>query len=238
MKKYYYLDENVQHGPVSLEELKEVNLTRQTLVWYEGVADWTKAESLTDLKPLFVTTPPPPPISQQSKTKSEQFEQKKPKSNILLAFVIGAFVLIGLIYLVQNIKSSAANQAVQTVEDNTQANESLAKERKANRQELVNQLNQVKEELTAEQGTFGGYSNVMLTLKNPSKLRFDFVKVQIRYYKANGGAYQDDVLIFYDVAPYSEQTLQAPDSNRGTSYVTQIFSYKSPDLPKSLQRNR
>lgn len=245
MKKYYYLYEDVQHGPVSLEELKEVNLTRDTLVWYEGIAEWTKAESLTDLNHLFVATPPPPPkkqesvpppIPQQSKTKSEQVEQKKPKSNILL-FVIGVFVLIGLIYLVQNIKSSAANQAVQAVEENKQINESLAQQEKESRQEIISQLNTVKEEVINHTSKLlGGFTDVVIKLDNPTKFKFKYVKVEISYFKENGGFYKTDELIYYNVDPFSSQELTAPETDRGSSFQTSITAYESPDIPKALQR--
>jgi len=36
-------------------------LTRETLVWAEGMANWSKAGEVAELVPLFPATPPPLP---------------------------------------------------------------------------------------------------------------------------------------------------------------------------------
>ncbi len=40
MKKYYYSDGELQFGPFSIEELKNFNLTKVTLIWFEGIYNW------------------------------------------------------------------------------------------------------------------------------------------------------------------------------------------------------
>lgn len=54
MKQYYYID-GEQHGPISLEELKKKNIGRDTLIWYEGMGDWTKASEVEELSSFFQT---------------------------------------------------------------------------------------------------------------------------------------------------------------------------------------
>src|SRR5689334_19446477 len=59
MKKYYLHNGQNQHGPYSLEELKEQPLNKNTPVWTSDLPDWTKAGEIPALKELFLTTPPP-----------------------------------------------------------------------------------------------------------------------------------------------------------------------------------
>lgn len=62
MKSYFYLGPNgEQNGPVNGESLKVYGVTRETLVWCEGMPDWAKAGDVPELAPLFAMTPPPPP---------------------------------------------------------------------------------------------------------------------------------------------------------------------------------
>lgn len=59
MKKYYLNDGTAQQGPFTLEELQSKNITPQTPVWYDGLADWTTAGQVEELKDILVHTPPP-----------------------------------------------------------------------------------------------------------------------------------------------------------------------------------
>lgn len=61
MKEYYYLHNNEQRGPVTLEQLLALNISRDTLVWTEGMVDWKPASQVRDLQPAFQAVPPPPP---------------------------------------------------------------------------------------------------------------------------------------------------------------------------------
>ena len=65
MKDYFYIDSNnEQKGPISPLNFSIYNITPDTLVWCEGMADWTRAGSVDELHDVFVTqqtqaTPPP-----------------------------------------------------------------------------------------------------------------------------------------------------------------------------------
>ena len=63
---YYIYANNVQQGPFDLNTLQSlVNsgvLTPQTLVWKQGMAAWSAANTQPELIGLFGATPPPPPI--------------------------------------------------------------------------------------------------------------------------------------------------------------------------------
>ncbi|MFN2109926.1 MAG: DUF4339 domain-containing protein, partial [Anaerolineae bacterium] len=54
-----------QQGPFDMATLQQYvqsgQLTRDTLVWKAGMANWTKASEVSDLSNLFGATPPPLP---------------------------------------------------------------------------------------------------------------------------------------------------------------------------------
>lgn len=58
---------NAQAGPFNLEQLQGMvssgQITRQTMVWKAGMANWAAAESQPEMLSLFASVPPPPPIS-------------------------------------------------------------------------------------------------------------------------------------------------------------------------------
>jgi membrane protease subunit (stomatin/prohibitin family) len=62
---YFVAINNQQSGPfneIQLTELaKKGQLTRETLVWNQGMVEWLKAESINELKNILTQTPPPLP---------------------------------------------------------------------------------------------------------------------------------------------------------------------------------
>jgi len=58
MDSYFFHDGNVQHGPFTLEELKEKSIKRETPVWNKDLKDWTRAGDLPELNSIFENTPP------------------------------------------------------------------------------------------------------------------------------------------------------------------------------------
>ena len=63
---YYIAYENKQVGPFTKEELKEKRLTKNTLVWHEGLNDWTEAKNVSEIADLVSATPPPLPNKELS----------------------------------------------------------------------------------------------------------------------------------------------------------------------------
>ena len=49
MKKYYFHVADVQHGPYTVEELISKGVTKNTLVWYEDLSEWTPVGQLRGL---------------------------------------------------------------------------------------------------------------------------------------------------------------------------------------------
>ena len=58
MKNYFYSNDNQKNGPYTFEELKNENIKQETLIWYEGLDDWTKASDLNEMIPILELIPP------------------------------------------------------------------------------------------------------------------------------------------------------------------------------------
>jgi len=57
MDLYYYLDKNgQQQGPVLASELSKYGVTRNTLVWKQGMSDWQTADSISELSSILLST--------------------------------------------------------------------------------------------------------------------------------------------------------------------------------------
>ncbi|MBR5433760.1 MAG: DUF4339 domain-containing protein [Bacteroidales bacterium] len=90
MKQYYYSDGQQQIGPISKDELKLKGITKGTLVWCEGLSNWTKAGDVDELADLFPNIPTPP-INAQS---SNSGEHTVFNTNALLSSIIcGGLIL-------------------------------------------------------------------------------------------------------------------------------------------------
>lgn len=72
MSQQFYIAINGQQtGPFTIEDLKVKNIQRDTLVWTEGLDNWTKAEHIPLLKDVLRATPPPLP-NIETKTNSQE----------------------------------------------------------------------------------------------------------------------------------------------------------------------
>jgi hypothetical protein len=112
MKKYYYLDGPDKKGPFTEEELINLNLDREVLIWTEGFEKW---KPLTEVDELIRIIPPPPP----AEIIYEKLNSKKSKK-ILFSFLILLFLIaisVGIGYFsVESIKTKYLNELSNRVE--------------------------------------------------------------------------------------------------------------------------
>ena len=59
MKHYFYSNGEKQFGPVTFNELKQVDITPETLIWFEGLENWTPAKYILELEEILQISPPP-----------------------------------------------------------------------------------------------------------------------------------------------------------------------------------
>lgn len=63
MKQYYFSDGQERFGPFSFEELRNQSISKDTLIWHEGLDEWIKAGDLPELTTLFELPTMPPPVN-------------------------------------------------------------------------------------------------------------------------------------------------------------------------------
>lgn len=60
MAQYYYIDSQMrQCGPLMPQDLVNAGITRDTMVWCDGMPAWATAGSIPELHPYFQAGPPP-----------------------------------------------------------------------------------------------------------------------------------------------------------------------------------
>lgn len=126
MKKYYYSEEDKQIGPLTFEELKDKKISKETMVWYEGLDNWTKANELNELKDFFKSIPPPlninkqtpPPIPKTPTHEPDNTPTDKPKKS-KKKLVIGAIAAIAIIIISSLFISQSSNRSHNTYDTNS-----------------------------------------------------------------------------------------------------------------------
>lgn len=119
--KYFIVENNKQSGPFSIYELKDKGITSETLVWAEGMTDWTPAWKVDELRAfLFNTkdasTPPPlpedmeQPIAAQAEP-AAAIEKKKPQGSSCLKRMFVGFLFLLAVLLVAMAVSCPSEQA-------------------------------------------------------------------------------------------------------------------------------
>ncbi len=151
MQKFYIYKDNTQQGPFSINELKELKITRDVMVWFEGAENWKKAHEIEELKEILKNTPPPlqanspitpPPFVDAQKETLAKPKPKKKKIVLIVSIVASVILLCGIgvfIYISQQaeiakllqeqnakIQEQEAIEAARQAEKNTQ--ESIARE--------------------------------------------------------------------------------------------------------------
>lgn len=119
--KYFIVENNKQSGPFSIYELKDKGITSETLVWAEGMTDWTPAWKVDELRAfLFNTkdasTPPPLPedMEQPAAAQAEPaaaIGKKKPQGSSCLKRMFVGFLFLLAVLLVAMAVSCPSEQA-------------------------------------------------------------------------------------------------------------------------------
>ena len=82
MKHYFHSDGENQKGPFTFEQLKNENIEKETLIWFEGLDDWKPAKEIRELDETFELNPPPIPQDEFSTTeKSSEPKDTNEKSS-------------------------------------------------------------------------------------------------------------------------------------------------------------
>jgi hypothetical protein len=74
MTKYFLVINANKCGPYSVSDLQSIDFDKNTLVWHNGLIDWTKAGDIKELSTLLQETPPPIPTKAETSTQSIKLE--------------------------------------------------------------------------------------------------------------------------------------------------------------------
>lgn len=59
--RFFIVVDGERRGPLTLEQLAEQGIERDTLVWQQGLSNWARADEVPALSELMATVPPPVP---------------------------------------------------------------------------------------------------------------------------------------------------------------------------------
>jgi hypothetical protein len=127
MQKYFLHKDGRQLGPYSKEELQQIRITRDTMLWCDGQPDWTEAKDIEELADLFKNQPPPfrekttspPPFSKTSNEYGSSNIDKKgnSKSYPFIWLIIGTLLISGIGYFIygsQRMKQDVMQNQIDT----------------------------------------------------------------------------------------------------------------------------
>ena len=87
---YYYINSaGQQAGPVPADQLAANGITANTLVWKDGMNEWTKASDVPELRFLFDPTVPPPAPTNSTNTANDNANQTSFFQSKTFAIIVG-----------------------------------------------------------------------------------------------------------------------------------------------------
>jgi cytoskeletal protein RodZ len=110
MQKFFIHFQGQQLGPFSLEELKQKGITRNTMVWFDGLSEWKEAKDVYELADLFRNQPPPfEKNTTHSNSTSESTTNKEIQGNngsswFIWSLVIICVIIVGLLIFIDQQK--------------------------------------------------------------------------------------------------------------------------------------
>lgn len=125
--EFFIIDHNGQQaGPFSFDQLVQKGISPETLVWKQGMSDWTPAWKVEELKAVLEAIR----ANQQQKAQQEAYQQgfqqgaamnsnfqqqpKKKSSHFAMKMVIGLIIFILAIFAVTNPSADAHKEKVRT----------------------------------------------------------------------------------------------------------------------------
>lgn len=72
IKKFYYSDGEKTFGPFKILELKQFGITKETLVWFEGINGWKPAGELNEMKAIIKETTPAFNLEKKAHTQNDE----------------------------------------------------------------------------------------------------------------------------------------------------------------------
>lgn len=145
MHNYYIHINDKQKGPFSVEQLKGFDITSETMVWHEGMDNWTQAGNLDELRGV-VKILPPPIIVNKPKVESQKVNTNKATSNsrgilgnkYAVYAVLIILLIVGYNFIDEKMRQ---NEAIKQMEIQIQEQQRIEAERAAEEQRRIRAAN-------------------------------------------------------------------------------------------------
>lgn len=198
-----------QKGPFTHDELKNQHINRDTLVWYDGIPDWTKASNIEALKDIFMT---PPPIPQKDEKGSDATQiQPQPHTNKkkskTVKLVLSILLVIATLVIIEGINSGHISVEDFISRPKTEAELRMELLSKENRMPLsylsINQITFEKKFLAfiTNEATITG------VVKNSASLsKYKDLRVRVNYYSATNTIFKSQDYVVYKYFPPQSNT--------------------------------
>lgn len=100
---YHIFLDGQQQGPFEIEQLRQLEISAETMVWAEGFSDWTRAEDVKELNTLFIKSFPPPFNNNKSATpppNQREIKEKQSSESINKSFLEKNRLIISICILI------------------------------------------------------------------------------------------------------------------------------------------
>ncbi|MDG2433269.1 GYF domain-containing protein [Flavobacterium sp.] len=149
MKTYFINNGNENGGPFTIEELKLQDISRATLVWYNGMDEWKYAGEMAELQFLFQVVPPPiKPVQESSSpiiTEARSILGLKKSHFVLVVAFVAIMLFIVVLTIIQNNRRSIIEERNRQTE---LANEKVQVEQKADIEQRIQ--DEIQNKIAAE----------------------------------------------------------------------------------------
>lgn len=257
MKHYFIHNGQTEMGPYDFDQLKTLQLTSATPIWFEGLPNWTTAGTIPELQSIVnsYSLPPKfekavqhvvgPPAFQKPEYKIHELPLKK-NTIIRNVFIgMGAMALIYLLAFVflktnseeaQPYNTGTAEQVIDEPavqldnQEDKQAvvNANVSSENRKIRNSIDNYVGASTNTYTVD--ALGGITNLDAVVQNNTPFLLDEVDVEVEYIKENGTVFKTELVTIYNVPGKQDKSASAPDSERGLSVNVKVIRIRSKEL--------
>lgn len=257
MRKYFIHDGRREMGPFDFEQLKTLQITSETPIWFEGLQNWTTAGTIPELKPIInsYSFPPKfekavphsinPPVFQRPEYFVRDLPSKKSKMvrNLFIGMATMALVyLLAFAFLKTNSKEAQpynTETAEQVIDEPAVQLDDQEDEQARVNAEITARNKKIRNTIDSYVGVstntytvdaLGGITNLDAVVQNNTLFLLDEVDVVIEYIKENGNVFKTELVTIYNIPGKQDKSASAPDSERGLSVNVSVISIRSKEL--------
>lgn len=260
LKNYILYDGYNEVGPLTLEQVKTLNISRTTPVRLAESNHWTTPDKIAELRTLVVQQRPirrAADVIPGVRERVVDLHYRRP--NILYGslLAVGLLTCIG-IYSSKKIFDTgrwAAQPVIAgaTTEKSAQSNVTLPVEQTMQRDTVAASTKKIttpkttpsvnwRELITVQKssygyGVLGGISNLQLIVTNRSDYLVDEVVAKVTYVKANGKVWKSKIVRVKNVEPHSKKSVDMEDVYRSKKVEVHIQQVRSKAMNLNQEVN-